>query len=431
MVDLYQVRRVLVAGLMFVGFGQLRGRDLVWSAVDDDSGVAANTSAAENWNPAYAPQDGDVLVFPDPVAKRMVNFDNGGLDLGGITIRNGYYSIGGVEISAREWKFNQFGGAVIQAACGVERADVSIVCSDEYSTAYLLGGMHFGGGNRTATISGSGRVLVGEITGMGGGAIVKNGTGALEIAGRIFPGAPNITVNGGHLEAYSKEWNAAHQITITANGTLRGSGHFGTVVSAGKIAPSYRDWKTLPGYIHFNGEVRAPEGAGSVVEMDLFPDGRSDRLICKSVGDFGQMNLSLVSSEGFSLAMGQSVMLVEVPPGGHALVPFKNLGDGGKLYHAGAVYEASYAGGASGKSLLITRVLVLPPKMTISPNVAAGTVTLELDGPTGMPVEVRSSTNLESWAYVRRVRLDANGKASVTVRLLEGSRFFRGTVLME
>ncbi len=411
--------------------------ELVWNVPKPPEGVehaASYISDAGNWYQSRAPSDGDVLIFPDADLKNRTTFDIPDVDLGGLVF-NGWQKFDGQQfpgISAKSWTFSQFGNSVISPACNLERQDTVIRTSDYYTGAIFLGGLWFGQHGRVVTFSGEGLT---DVYGFYGpysatSKIVKNGEGILRIRASSSANSPEILVQGGRLAIDHKNPPIGQRIEIGTGGTLIGLGWIGAVHCSGKIAPGRLEGSfggistTLPGALFINGDFTTPAGGSAVVELDLLSNGWNDWLVSHGTSDFSRTDLRLVFATGYQLQMGATATLVEVPVGGNAVVPFRNAGEGWKVPFGGAVYELSYLGGASGKSVVITRVPPPVPSLALVHQPDKERVLLIMTAVPGMKVFLESSPDLITWTPDRLYSLNTAGIWSLSKPMAPGGMMF-------
>jgi autotransporter-associated beta strand protein len=136
--------------------------------------------------------------------------------------------------------------------------------------------------NAVATLSGAGNIQLGSAGFSAGGAassnysgvmsgtggFTKTGAGALTFSGaHSYTGATNIL--GGSLIVNG---SLASTVTVATGGALRGSGRVGGLTVNGVIAPG-----NSIGTLNVAGGVTF--GAGSIYEVEILPDGSSDRIV--------------------------------------------------------------------------------------------------------------------------------------------------------
>jgi len=413
--------------------------ELLWNALAPEAGAPfseAYASDAANWSPGRPPMEGDTLVFSGDDRNGRSKWDLPEMDLEAMVF-NRWMSIRGSfdePISAGSWTFNHDWSSSILPPCDLEAQDTAITAATPLTTATFHGGVNFGNEDRTLTISGQGVVELHRINGTAGkGQIVKNGPGTLLISGWVENASPPILVNEGRLQVGMTKWVSTHLTTIGPAGTMSGIGTCGSVVCRGKIAPSppnlYEPYVS-PALIQFMGSVLAPAGAGATVELDLLSNGTNEKLMPMGTADFSGADLKLVFASGYQLAMGGTATLVEVPVGGQAVRPFRNAVEGWKVVGGGAVYELSYTGGASGKSVVMTRVPPPVPELAMLHQPERSRMLLTLSSLPGMRVVLQSSTDLVTWrndpSYTPYYNIPATGTIS-TARPMDaaGRMFYR------
>ncbi len=398
--------------LLYLLSGGAGAAELVWSAAVRD-GRAELTGTAGNWSPAQVPAEGDVLRFPDTPGLADPEYDSGAVVLEEI-IFDRWQSLGGQGISARRWTFNHSGtGSSIGARMDMEHQDSWITVREDTARALFHTGIWFGDGGRTLTIDGAGTVMAGVEGTPGKGRIVKYGTGMFEMWAQGDRGSPEIIIHEGIFRPVFKEWTAP--VTIGPKGTLTGSSFLGPVECSGKVRPndSGLDDERVAGAFRMT-SFTVPEGAIASVELDVFGGGGgSDALFCSEGSDFDRADLTLRFQSGFRLAMGESVTLGEAPAGTPA---FRNAPEGTKFGHEMAVYELRYHSGTEGKSILLTRVPVPEPKLSIRRYNGNGYSYLTLAGVAGTRVEVESSPDLKVWSPAASRIMSEGGSSYLTVK---------------
>lgn len=411
--------------------------ELVWNVPKPPDGTESTTSYmsdAGNWSPSRAPSDGDVLIFPDANLKNRATFDIPDVDLGEVVF-NGWQKLDGQQfpgISAGSWTFSHFGGSGIFPACNLERQDTVIRTSGFYISVYFYGGFRFGEESRVVTFSGQGLIDVYGFSGPSSATsrIVKNGTGTLRIRSAESEGMPEILLQEGRLILEGKRPSVPRRLEVGVAGSLMGPGPVGSVDCSGTIAPGRLEDSfggistTLPGAVFINGDFTTPVGGSAVVELDLLSNGWNDWVVARGTSDFSRTDLKLVFATGYQLPMGGTATLVEVPVGGNAVVPFRNAGEGWKVLSGGAVYELSYLGGASGKSVVITRVPPPVPSLTLVHQPDKDRLWLTMTAVPGMKVFLESSPDLITWTPDRLYSLTSAGIWSLSKPMAPGGMMF-------
>lgn len=430
------LRNFIFHSLLLFGTHAMAG-ELVWNVPkppDGTESTASYTSDAENWLPSRVPSDGDVLVFSDADLKNTATFDSPEVDLGGVVF-NRWQNIAGRRlpgISAGSWTFSHFGGSGIYPACNLERQDTVIRTSGFYVGAFFYGGFRFGEESRVVTFSGQGLVDVYGFSGPSAATsrIVKSGTGTLRIRSGESDSMPEILLQEGRLIMEGKNPSVPRRLEVGVAGYLMGPGPVGSIHCSGKIAPGRFEGflggisTTIPGALFMKGDFTTPEGGAAVVELDLLSNGWNDWLVSEGSSDFSRTDLKLVFATGYQLQMGATATLVEVPVGGNAVVPFRNAGEGWKVPFGGAVYELSYLGGASGKSVVITRVPPPVPSLALVHQPDKDRVVLIMTALPGMKVFLESSPDLVTWTPDRLYSLTTAGIWSLSKPMAPGGMMF-------
>ncbi|RYD38887.1 MAG: hypothetical protein EOP87_00425 [Verrucomicrobiaceae bacterium] len=172
------------------------------------------------------------------------------------------------------------------------------------------------------------------------------------------------------------------------------------------------------------GDFSTPAGGSAVVELDFLSNGWNDWLVSHATSDFSRTDLKLVFATGYQLPMGGTATLVEVPLGGNAVVPFRNASEGWKVLFGGAVYELSYLGGASGRSVIITRVPPPVPSLTLVHQPDKDRLWLTMTAVPGMKVYLESSPDLIIWTSDRLYSLSSSGSWSLSKPTVSGGMMF-------
>ena len=430
------LRSSIFPSILLFGINATAG-ELVWNVPNPPAGAestASYTSESGNWTPSRVPSDGDTLVFPDADLKNTATFDISDVDLGGLVF-DGWQKFDGPQfpgISAGSWTFNQFGSSVIRPACNLERQDTVIRTSDYFTGAIFLGGLRFGEESHVVTFSGEGLT---DVHGLHGppsthARIVKTGTGTLRLRSSYSEITPEILIQDGRLSLENKYAPTGQRVEVAAAGALSGLGWVGSVHCSGKIAPGPLEGSfgeistTLPGALFMKGDFTTPAGGSAVVELDLFTSGWNDWLVSYGTSDFSRTDLKLVFATGYQLSMGGTATLVEVPAGGNAVVPFRNASEGWKVLFGGAVYELSYLGGASGRSVVITRVPTPVPSLTLVHQQDKDRLWLTMTAVPGMKVFLESSPDLITWTPDRLYSLSSSGSWSLSKPTVPGGMMF-------
>jgi hypothetical protein len=430
------LRSFILLSILLLGI-HATAKELVWNVPkppDGSQSTASYISDAGNWTPSGVPSDGDVLVFSDADLKSAATFDSPEVDFSGL-IFNRWQRIEGQRlpgISAGSWTFNHSGGSSISPACNIERQDAVIRTSDYYTGVIFLGGLWFGEEGRTVTFSGEGLTDVHGFYGPHSATsrIVKNGEGILRIRAISSANSPEILVQGGRLAIDQKNPPVGQRVEIGTGGTLTGLGWIGAVHCSGKIAPGRLEGSfggistTLPGALFINGDFSTPAEGSAVVELDFLSNGWNDWVVSHGTSDFSRTDLKLVFADGYQMPMGGTATLVEVPVGGKAVVPFRNAGEGWKVLFGGAVFELSYLGGESGKSVVITRVPPPVPSLTLVHQPDKERVWLTMTAVPGMKVFLESSPDLITWTPDRLYSLTSAGMWSLSKPMAPGGMMF-------
>jgi hypothetical protein len=171
--------------------------------------------------------------------------------------------------------------------------------------------------------------------------------------GRNFT-ASSAFSDGGTLLVGANSTVTAPSVSVSAGGTLGGTGTVaGPVTNAGTLSPGFS-----PGLLTINGNY-SQTGALAIELNGTTAGTQYDQLrVNGTVSLGGPLNLST----GFAPAVGTQFTIVNNGGTGAVTGTFAGLAQGALTTAGGLYFQISYTGGASGRDVVLTRVI--PPTVT-------------------------------------------------------------------
>ena len=211
------------------------------------------------------------------------------------------------------------------------------------------------------TFDGVGNTLVTGVMGsVGGGSIVKNGTGTTTFTASNTYGGPT-TVNGGLLLVNGYQLNANGLATVNSGGALGGSGILGAAVvvnSGGNLAPGSGGNTT--GILRSVGGLTLNAGSNFRIDINGTTVGTGyDQFVSGTVGAVAITGSNLTVHVGGTIMIGDTFLILDKTSGGAITGQFAQGTQ--VIADNGDIFSISYVGGSGNDVVLTHTGLGAPP----------------------------------------------------------------------
>jgi hypothetical protein len=335
----------LLAVLIFGASGRAAVR--TWTG----AGANSNWSTAANWVGNVAPVAGDDLVFPAN-ASQQTNNNNLLLftQFNSIRFEGGAYNVGG----------NPFvlGAGGLTVETGTQTINVfnvrlnaaqTFTANQANATVTLVS---LTTNNNLLTFDGAGQFGIGLISGSGG--LLKKGFGiTLLLSGGV---SGTVTVENGILVV---DGNSSSQVNVTG-GALGGNGTVGAVnVTSGGVSAGTLQSPT--GTLNIQGNLTVGAAGAVIIKLAGSAAGQYDQLSVNGTINLTDSRLVPVPLNNFNPAINDVYTIIKNNGSNPVIGTFAGIAEGGVFAPSNNLaFRVSYAGGASGRDVTLTRIAYAP-----------------------------------------------------------------------